>query len=136
MNVVYAKIINYWRIVIIFLVLIGCAYGGFFIKKKFFDQIIVPGYQAIFLINGQVYFGKDVVRKDGYTILKNVHYLQIEGNDSVDNKTKLNLIKLGTEIHGPTDTLYVNDKNILFYEDLRPDSNVIKSIESKSTELR
>jgi flagellar basal body-associated protein FliL len=90
-------------------------------------------YHAVFLSSGQVYFGKYVGSKSGqYVELEDVYYLQAQ--QSLDKKsaeqTKLSLVKLGGELHGPTDKVYVNRDHVLMIEDLRTDSNVVKTIES------
>jgi hypothetical protein len=38
------------------------------------------------------------------------------------------LIKLGGELHGPTDTMQINRDQILLIEDLRTDSNLVAAI--------
>jgi hypothetical protein len=94
-------------------------------------------YQAVFLSNGQVYFGKlENVNKD-YMRLKDIYYLQSQqsatdvGNsdnpqDSTDGNVQL--IKLGEEIHGPEDEMIVSKEHLLFFENLRQDGNVTRSI--------
>ncbi len=115
------------RIAIIILVVIGIAIaGGFWLVRE------NPAYQAVLLINGQAYFGKirtlpfqDVIR------LRDVYYLQqnpkAEGNPS---EPPLNLIRRGTEIHGPENTMFIPKSQILFWEKLRFDSRIIGLIES------
>ncbi len=90
-------------------------------------------YQAVFLTNNQVYFGKLSSPKSQYPVLREVYYLQItqtlqpreEAEQPIPN---LNLIKLGGEIHGPSDRMFINRDQILFYEDLKPDSQVVTAI--------
>ena len=41
---------------------------------------------------------------------------------------QLVLIKFGTELHGPEDRMVINRDHILFWEDLKPDSTVVRSI--------
>lgn len=43
-------------------------------------------------------------------------------------KNELTLIKLGAEIHGPTDSIRINRDHILFVETLKDDSKVVKAI--------
>lgn len=43
-------------------------------------------------------------------------------------KNQLTLIKLGAEIHGPTDSIRINRDQILFVETLKDDSKVVKAI--------
>lgn len=99
-------------------------------------------WQAIFLSNNQVYFGKLEIRPDFY-VLTRVFYLQTEedkkeltaGEAPSESKEKreegeTRLIKLGRELHGPEDRLFVEKSNLLFWENLKADSSIVKSIES------
>lgn len=93
-------------------------------------------YQAVFLANGQVYFGKITSRKGDYIVLNNIYYLQavqpIQGSSA--ESQPFSLVKLGKELHGPADVMYINKSQVLFYEDLRADSNVVKTIENSRVE--
>ncbi|MDQ5949055.1 MAG: hypothetical protein QG589_181 [Patescibacteria group bacterium] len=93
-------------------------------------------YQAVFLANGQVYFGKITSRKGDYIVLNNIYYLQavqpIQGSSA--ESQPFSLVKLGKELHGPADVMYINKSQVLFYEDLRADSNVVKTIENSKIE--
>ena len=106
---------------------------GFRFKNKFIGIFTTPsGYQAVFLTNGQVYFGSISDVDSNYVILKDIYYLQ-QANPSIQGNAQkvqpLSLIKLGRELHGPKDIMYINHAQILFYEDLRPDSDVLKKIQ-------
>lgn len=79
-------------------------------------------YQAVMLINGQVYFG----RLEGYgtsnPVLTEVYYVQ----STVDPQTKQQnniLLKRGKEWHGP-DRMYINPQQIVIVEPVNPDSRV------------
>src|SRR5690606_18965434 len=90
-----------------------------------------------FLSNGQVYFGKlEAVNKD-YMRLTDIYYLQsqqsatdVGSSDNPQESTDGNvqLIKLGEEIHGPEDEMIVSKEHLLFFENLRQDGNVTRSI--------
>lgn len=91
-------------------------------------------FSAVFLSNGQVYFGKIESNKSGEMVLNNVFYLQ-SSNDPASlgesiKGSQFKLIKLGNELHGPTDQLFINKQNVLFYEYLREDSQVVQSIKN------
>ena len=90
------------------------------------------GHQAVFLSNGQVYFGI-VQRKDGKEVqLTNIYYLQTDKaatNTTDTNQQGINLIKLGNELHGPQDIMYINRDQVLFIEDLKDDSKVVKAMQ-------
>ncbi len=90
-------------------------------------------FQAVFLSNDQVYFGK-LSRADAqYPVLREVYYLQVtqvlQPSDPNNPGTNVNLVKLGGELHGPEDAMYLNRDQILFYENLKSDSQVVKAIE-------
>lgn len=109
--------------------------GGLFIYKKtdwFKEPVDTTTYYAVFLSNGQVYFGNMKEKTKLDFVLTDVHYLQLEdGEDTAQSQlseSRFTLIKMGNEIHGPTDELYINRDNILFYEKLREDSKVVDSI--------
>lgn len=85
-------------------------------------------YQAVFLSNNQVYFGKfheDLAREPS---LSNVYYLQVADALQQNTAGNINLIKLGGELHGPEDRIILNRDHILFVEDLKPDSRVVQLI--------
>ncbi len=93
-------------------------------------------YQAVFLTNGQVYFGKlSRVNGETYKLVK-IFYLQT--NQAADDSsnpqktdttnTDVQLIKLGDEVHGPDDQMVIDKSQVLFYENLNKDGKVSKSI--------
>ena len=93
--------------------------------------------QAVFFTNGQVYFGKLHVVNQDYMKLTNIYYLQAKNSSSTkDNPQQtssgstsdVQLIKLGDEIHGPEDAMVFNKDQILFFENLKKDGNVSKTI--------
>lgn len=103
---------------------------------------ITPGkasdYKAVFLVNNQVYFGKigNSINSQ-FVSLEDVYYLQVQQQIQPVSKDKnataqpnISLIKLGGELHGPTDTMQINRDQILLIEDLRTDSNLVAAIAS------
>lgn len=96
-------------------------------------------YQALFLTNGQVYFGKLKNMNDSFVQLEDIYYLQVQQplQPKPEEKTtpkpaeeqpKLTLVKLGNEIHGPTDWMNINRDQILFWEDLKDSGQVVQAI--------
>jgi len=83
-------------------------------------------YQAVFLTNGQVYFGK--LNDDGgnYVKLSDIYYLQTQekvqpkDNKSTD-QSNLTLIKLGKELHAPADEMNISRQQVLFWENIQDD---------------
>lgn len=93
-------------------------------------------WQAVFLTNGQVYFGKLETINRNFVVLTNIYYLQVsrplqqpENAPQDEQQPNLNLIKLGDELHGPEDTMYIERNNIMFWENLKNNSNVVRAIE-------
>lgn len=91
-------------------------------------------YQAVFLTNNQVYFGKLTNTESQYPVLRDIYYLQVGQALQPPSETpqpELRLIKLGAELHGPEDEMFINRDQILFYEDLKADSQIVKAIEAQ-----
>lgn len=114
--------------------------GAFFGYRAITGSTIDSGkYQAVFLTNGQVYFGK-LQRLGDYYKLTNVYYLQAsqsaDGSNSpqqaADAKAEggVQLIKLGNEVHGPEDAMVIDKSQVLFFENLKNDGKVVESITS------
>jgi hypothetical protein len=92
-------------------------------------------YQAVFLSNDQVYFGKLAQQNSQYPVLTDVFYLQvtqtlqpIEEGTQQTPRQNINLVKLGGELHGPEDEMHINRSQIIFFEDLKEDSQVVQAI--------
>jgi hypothetical protein len=125
--------------ILAFVVIAGFVGGGLWAKDYFFGSggEIRDSYSAVFLNNGQVYFGKMISNTKNEIVLNEVFYLQVSdtaiGAEQLESlvtqsQTRFNLVKLGTEMHGPTDEMFINKNNIIFYEYLRDDSAVVESI--------
>ena len=91
-------------------------------KQDFIDQ---DSYQAVFLTNDQIYFGHLKNISSDYLILKDVYYVKVgEGGSG-------QIVKLGaSEPHGPKDEMVINQGQLIFWENLRFDSSVVKAIQS------
>ncbi len=102
------------------------------------EQGASSGYQAVFLSNGQVYFGKLSGMTASYATLKDIYYLQVTTPPNADGsqlnqqqaqqQQQLSLVKLGQELHGPVDEMKINRDQVLFYEDMREDGRVMTAI--------
>ncbi len=90
-------------------------------------------YQAVFLTNGQVYFGKLSSVNSSYAVLKDVYYLQqdqnVQANQNQNNQqSNVSLVKLGNELHGPEDQMYVERDKVIFWENLKDSGKVVQAI--------
>ncbi len=118
---------NRFTILIIILIAISIVFIVC-IPKKMWDK---NSWQAVFLNNNQVYFGKIEKVTKNNVVLTNIYYLQASdylSSEDEDN-AKLNLVKLGSEVHGPQDLMVINRTNVLFWENLKNDSKIVKIIE-------
>jgi len=116
-------------IIIVVLVILALVFYFLFYRRGFTKA----DYQAIFLSNGQVYFGKMTNKNASYLVLKDIYYLQLkrslqEQKPGEPQVPDLTLIKLGNELHGPLDRMEINKKHVLFIEELKDDSKVVTAI--------
>lgn len=105
-----------------------------FLKGSGVDSVKSNQYQAVFLTNGQVYFGKLRSSSDSFYTLSDVFYLQATQTDptnpqkTADTSSNVQLIKLGNEVHGPEDSMMIDKRQVLFFENLKTDGKVAKTI--------
>lgn len=92
--------------------------------------------QAVFLTNGQVYFGKVKDVTNQYVDLQDIYYLNSQqqpdtsGTSTTDTQaTTFSLVKLGCELHGPIDQMIINREQVSFWENLTDEGKVAKAIE-------
>jgi hypothetical protein len=88
-------------------------------------------HQAVFLNNGQVYFGNITDLNKDFLTLSNIYYLRV--NQQVQpgqqaSQNDVSLVKLGCELHGPQDSMVVNKEQITFWENLKNDGQVATAI--------
>jgi len=126
---------------LVILVAIGMGWSWWlFGRSTAFDEnnnIDPKGYQAIFLTNGQVYFGKLSNLNHKYITITDIYYLQVSSNtglqgstSSGDNSSQVSLAKLGSELHGPKDEMYIASDQMLFWENLNGSSSkVVQAID-------
>lgn len=95
-------------------------------------------YQALFLSNGQTYFGKLSLADRDTVKITDIYYLEVnqavQPGEASDDQTpaETQLVKLGNELHAPDDTMFINREHILFWENLKNDGKVVSAIkESK-----
>ena len=87
------------------------------------------GWQAVFLDNGQVYFGKIKSISKSDLDLTDIYYLNKDENVQPGNiSPDMHLIKLGEEVHGPKDVMTVSRSHIMFSEQLKDNSSVVEAI--------
>jgi hypothetical protein len=99
---------------------------GLFFAAFFFTQwwdLTVPSigrgeYQAVFLANGQTYFGRYYDRFGAYAKIEDVYYLQQTAAADPTQAPETRLVRRGRELHGPSSRMLIPKSAILFIEDL------------------
>jgi hypothetical protein len=103
---------------ILLLLVAGCGKG----KPSFQTE-----YQAVFLDNGQVFFGKVDLGKSDYVFMKDIYYVQNAVNRDTKEVSSV-LIRRGNEWHGPNE-MYINVSHVVLIEPVGVDSRVAKLIQ-------
>lgn len=98
------------------------------------DFVNSDQYQAVFLTNGQVYFGEITGTTNDTIILENIYYLQVDEQLQPEQEgaaadPEVSLAKLGNELHGPEDQMFISANEVIFWENLREDGEVSQAIE-------
>jgi hypothetical protein len=129
-------------VVVLVLVVVGVLFRDKLMgKKSDSDASASKGsYQAVFLTNGQVYFGKVTGMENDWLTVKEIYYLQVvqpplQGQQQpgtegqAQAQPQISLVKLGNELHGPEDEMHISQNQVLFWENLKADGQVSKAIE-------
>lgn len=92
-------------------------------------------YQAVFIDSqdGQVYFGKLSVYNESLYQLRDIFYVRVENPIQPEGANQaaqpnISLAKLGKELHGPEDTMFVARDKVLYWENLTDDGQVVTAI--------
>ena len=96
-------------------------------------------YQAVFLTNNQVYFGKLKNFSREYVVLRDIYYLRVSSPlqqtsppGAQQPVPTINLIKIGSELHGPQDRMFIPKDRILFWENMKKDAQVMQAITQRT----
>lgn len=123
-----ANVILLFSITVLAIAIASLLYNSNPSESKYVDT---DKYQAVFLQNGQVYFGKLSSVNTKSLNLKNIFYLNSQSQDQTEttaSNDKFTLIKLGCELHGPYDQMIINRDQVTFWENLKDDGQVVKTI--------
>jgi len=88
------------------------------------------GYQAVFLTDGQTYFGRLTPLDAHYLKLTDVYYYKTNSTSSSDTINTPQIVKLGDEIHQPKNEMIIARDQVSFFENLAPNSPVVQKINS------
>jgi len=121
--------------IVIAVLIVGLVFGGGDTTNKEKELILSDKYQAVFLDSqdGQVYFGKlNIYNRDMY-VLTDIYYVRVENpvqpeGAGQNQQSNISLAKLGNELHGPEDEMYISRDKVLFWENLKDDGQVVEAI--------
>lgn len=131
---------------IVVAMLLLAAAGWYFLsgQRGIASAIDTEKYQAVFLSNSQVYFGKLTDINGDYMKLTNVFYLerQMTANSGSDdasnaeesanpNDNNFQLLKYSDVLYGSEDAMVISKDDIIRFENLRPDGVVAKAIANR-----
>ena len=138
---VWKALVSIIIVLVIAILAVGAVmrWGGSLLGGDPIANVSTADWQAVFLSNGQVYFGKVTAVGRKTLTLTDIYYLQVvtkplqqtqqstaAANDQ--SQQELTLIKLGNEIHGPSDRMVINRDVIILTEKLKKDSRVVQAI--------
>lgn len=91
-------------------------------------QVDTAKYQAVFLANGQVYFGKIKALTNDVVVIDDIFYIEAQSGTQ-QNNSNYTLRKLGTsELHSPEDKMIINRAQVTFWENLKDSGKVVTAI--------
>ena len=128
-NIIKVVVVAAVTIIVLFAVL-AVLYNN---TRGISSEIKSDKYQAVFLnsADGQVYFGKFEVLNEEYYKLTDIYYVrveQVQPNPNEEVQQNISLAKLGNEIHGPEDVMYIRKDHVMFWENLKEDGQVVTAI--------
>ena len=114
-------------LLLIVIAVVALGWLGLTLKDRFFGgedrRVDHSTYQAVFLVSSQVYFGKLTIDGDDY-LLRDIFYL----NAPQEGTSAGQLVKRGNELHGPVEPMIIPARSVLFFENMRDDSEVLAAI--------
>lgn len=125
---------NLGRLLIGLVAAVVVLWGGNAIMEGVQERPDGGKYQAVFLTNGQVYFGKLSGLGGDYVTLKEVYVVQSQGavanpSPAPQQQSKLTLSRLDQNnlIH-PEQKMTIAKNSMLFWENMQDDAEVVKKI--------
>ena len=87
------------------------------------DQIDRTAYPVVFINTGQAFYGRLTIADAETYLLTDAFYLT---NDDSGQPTRL--VRRGAEVFGPREPMVIQARQVLFFENLRDDSDLVKGI--------
>jgi hypothetical protein len=120
-------------IVLVATVILASLIAGLYWYKHRNDQTVMGDrYQVVYLLTGQIYFGKLQNTSGEYLTLKNVYTLEAKAADAENADNTSNILQVSKQVYGPEDSMAIRADQVQFWQNLRGDSKVAQAIESVS----
>lgn len=108
----------------------GRSLGG---AAKAGSKISEEGWTAVYLTNGQVYYGRLTETRGSFYKLADVYTIQLAAQaQDKSSKEKPSprptLVKVGNELIGSVNEISINRDHILFIQDMEKDAQVVQAI--------
>lgn len=118
--------------VIVLAVITGSLLGAQWYQHRNDQVVIGSHYQVVYLLSGQVYFGKLQNTAGEYLTLKNVYTLESKSStaDSADASNTSNILQVSRQVYGPEDSMAIRADQVQFWQNLRTNSKVAEAIKS------
>lgn len=114
-------------------VILASAIAGLYWYEHRNDQTVMGDrYQVVYLLTGQIYFGKLQNTGGEYLTLKNVYTLEAKAADAGAAENSSNILQVSKQVYGPEDSMAIRADQVQFWQNLRGDSKVAQAIESVS----
>lgn len=110
--------------------IMGLIAGTYWYKHRNNQTIMSDRYQVVYLLTGQVYFGKLQNTNGEYLTLKNVYTLQDKAADAPSTDNTSNILQVSRQVYGPEDSMAIRADQVQFWQNLRGDSKVAQAIDS------
>ncbi len=127
------KIIKITVFILAFLIVVFIARVLFFSNKNFGKSDETRNWYSVKLVNGEIFYGQISDVKADPVVMSNVYYnydqsKNKDGLSQTGETGNLRLVKRGKETHGPDGTMDIVRSQVLFMEQLKDDSKVLKAI--------
>lgn len=105
---------------------------------KPFSRGAKGAYYSVTLTNNNLFFAKIKGEDDQYLYLTDIHYLQrtppqpAEGKNEQPGQPGIRLVRQVNDPMGPKDEMVLNREHLLYYQELREDSNVVQGIRKQA----
>lgn len=122
-----------------YVVAAGAFLGGFILAAAVWfliprgQQIDTNQYQAVYLVNGQMYFGKLQNTEGTYLYMKSPYIPQSTSGDTQNTSSDATstIVRVKNQLWGPEDSIAIRADQVAFWQNLRSDSKVSQAIGTK-----